>query len=223
MDTPQELIPVVALDPSGPNPHARKCLDSGVAMLFSNWSLLMFRCGYYIASLIGGAAISGSVFALNLTSPDLAANGRFADEQAFNGWGCTGKNISPALAWTGAPSGTKSFAVSVYDPEAPTGSGFWHWWVANIPSNVFSLAKGAGDGKGLQLPSGSIQLRNDFSLVGYSGPCPIQGTTHHYSVTLFALDVEKLDINGDSSPALVGFNVHAHALEKAVLIGTWGR
>jgi Raf kinase inhibitor-like YbhB/YbcL family protein len=183
----------------------------------------MFRFGYFITVVIGGAAISGAADALNLTSPDLQANGRFADEQAFDGWGCAGKNISPALSWTEAPAGTKSFAISVYDPEAPTGSGFWHWWVANIPANVSSLAKGAGDGKGLQLPNGSIQLRNDFSLVGYSGPCPIKGTTHHYLVTLFALDVEKLDINSDSSPAFVGFNVHAHTLEKVVLTGVWGR
>jgi Raf kinase inhibitor-like YbhB/YbcL family protein len=183
----------------------------------------MSRFGYFIAVAIGGSAISGSAHALDLTSPDLNSEGRFADEQAFNSWGCAGKNVSPALAWSGAPSGAKSFAISVYDPEAPTGSGFWHWWVADIPADVSSLAKGAGDDKGSGLPAGAIQVRNDFGLMGYSGPCPIKGTTRHYLITLFALDEEKLHIDDNSSPAVVGFNAHAHTLAKAVLTGTWGR
>jgi phosphatidylethanolamine-binding protein (PEBP) family uncharacterized protein len=123
---------------------------------------------------VGGLIISGAAEALTLPSPDLESNGRFADEQVFNGWRCAGKNLSPALNWAGAPQGTKSFAVSMFDPEAPTGSGFWHWWVANIPEKVDSLTKGAGDVNGSGLPREATQVRNDFSVIGYSGPCPIR-------------------------------------------------
>jgi Raf kinase inhibitor-like YbhB/YbcL family protein len=172
---------------------------------------------------VGGLIISGAAKALTLSSPDFDSDGRFANEQVFNGWGCVGGNLSPALNWAGAPPGTKSFAISMYDPEAPTGSGFWHWWVANIPAEAASLPKGAGDVKGSGLPSGATQVRNDFSVIGYSGPCPIKGTTHHYLVTLFALDAKRLDIDDKSSPAVVGFYVHAHTLEKVTLTGLWGR
>src|SRR5208282_885718 len=120
------------------------------------------------------------------------AGGKIADEQVFNSFGCSGQNVSPSLAWSGAPKGTKSFAVSMYDPDAPTGSGFWHWWVANIPASAASLPKGAGDAAGAALPAGSLQVRNDFSAIGYGGPCPPKGKPHHYRVTIYALDVDKL-------------------------------
>jgi Raf kinase inhibitor-like YbhB/YbcL family protein len=158
-----------------------------------------------------------------LTSPDIKQGGRIADEQVFDGWDCTGKNLSPALSWSGAPKGTKSFAVSVYDPDAPTGSGFWHWSVANIPGDATGLPKGAGDAKGSNLPAGALQVRNDFSATGYGGPCPPKGKPHHYVVTVSALDVEKLDVDQNASPAVVGFYVHAHTLAKATLTGLWGR
>ena len=159
--------------------------------------------------------------AMTLTSPDIKPGGKIAAEQVFNGWDCTGKNVSPALAWSGAPKGTKSFAVSIFDPDAPTGSGFWHWWVADLPASTTSLPKDAGSGKGL--PLGAVQVRNDFSLSGYGGPCPPKGSTHHYQITVYALDVDKLDIDANASLAVVGFNVHGHTLAKATLTGVYGR
>src|ERR1700745_793424 len=109
-----------------------------------------------VAGLAGASAASG----MTLTSPDVRPGGKIADEQVFNGWDCKGKNVSPALSWSGAPKGTKSFAVSMYDPDAPTGSGFCHWWVADLPSDTTGLPKGAGNGTGL--PAGALQVGNDF-------------------------------------------------------------
>jgi Raf kinase inhibitor-like YbhB/YbcL family protein len=147
-----------------------------------------------------------------------------ADEQVFNSFGCTGKNISPALNWAGAPKGTKSFALSVYDPDAPTGSGFWHWVVFNIPADVTSLPKGAGDPKSDAAPKGAVQSRTDFGVPGYGGPCPPKGDkAHHYRFTIFAVDTEKLDADENASAAFVGFNLHFHTLAKATLTGLWGR
>ena len=163
-----------------------------------------------------------AVQALLTASAANAPGGKIADEQVFNGWDCTGKNVSPALAWSGAPKGTKSFAVSVYDPDAPTGSGFWHWWVANLPADATGLPKGV-DAAGTGLPAGAVQVRNDFSATGYGGPCPPKGKPHHYQITVYALDVDKLDVDKDASPAGVGSNVRAHTLAKATLTGLYGR
>ena len=109
---------------------------------------------------VAGLVSASAANAMTLTSPDIKPGGKIADEQVFNGWDCTGKNVSPALAWSGAPKGTKSFAVSVYDPDAPTGSGFWHWWVANMPADATGLPKGAGSGTGL--PDGAVQAQQRF-------------------------------------------------------------
>ncbi len=176
-----------------------------------------FVAGFVVCSLAGVGAAS----ALTLTSPDIKPGGKIVDEQVFNGWDCTGKNVSPALAWSGAPKGTKSFAVSMYDPDAPTGSGFWHWWVANIPASVTSLPKGAGSGTGL--PEGAVQPHNDFSLAGYGGPCPPKGKPHHYVITVYALKADKLDVDANASAAVFGFNANANVLAKATLTGLYGR
>lgn len=179
----------------------------------------------FVASLVAAQfAIGGAANALTLKSPDIKSGARIADEQVFSGFGCTGKNVSPALNWSGAPKGTKSFALSVYDPDAPTGSGFWHWVVFNIPADVTSLPKGAGDPKSNTAPKGAVQSRTDFGTPGYGGPCPPKGDKpHHYRFTIFALDTDKLDTDENSSPAFVGFNVHFHTLAKATLTGRWGR
>jgi Raf kinase inhibitor-like YbhB/YbcL family protein len=173
------------------------------------------------ATLAGALAAAGVANAMTVTSPDIRAGAKIANEQVFNGWDCTGGNVSPALSWTGAPKDTKSFAVSMYDPDAPTGSGFWHWWVANIPASVTSLPKGAGGGTAL--PAGAVQPKNDFSLAGYGGPCPPKGKPHHYVITVYALKADKLDVDANASAAVFGFYVNANALAKATLIGLYGR
>ena len=163
---------------------------------------------------------------LALTSPDIAEGATIANEQVFKGFGCTGNNVSPALSWTGAPAGTKSFAVTMYDPDAPTGSGWWHWVVFNVPASVASLPKGAGDPKKNLLPKGAVQSRTDFGSDGYGGPCPPTGDKpHRYQITVFAVDVAKLPDAKDhsASAALVGFDLHFHTLAKATLTGLYGR
>src|SRR5271156_3021859 len=144
------------------------------------------------AAFLGGGAAAAQT--MTLTSPDIAPGARIADEQVFSAFGCSGKNVSPALSWSGAPKGTKSFALSVYDPDAPTGSGFWHWVVFNIPADVTSLPKGAGDPKSDAAPKGAVQSRTDYGVPGYGGPCPPKGDKpHRYQFTVFAVDVDKLD------------------------------
>ncbi|WP_158817866.1 YbhB/YbcL family Raf kinase inhibitor-like protein [Methylocapsa sp. S129] len=167
--------------------------------------------------------VPGAASAFTLTSPDINPNATIAEEQIFNGFGCAGKNVSPTLRWSGAPEGTRSFAISVYDPDAPTGSGFWHWVVVNIPADASALVKGAGDAKGSGLPAGALQTGTDFGAPGYGGPCPPKGDKpHHYHFTIFAVDVEKLDVDENASAAFVGFNLHFHTLAKATLTGLYG-
>jgi len=135
------------------------------------------------------------------------------------GFGCSGGNRSPQLSWSGAPEGTRSFAVTCYDPDAPTGSGFWHWVVANIPANVTQLPAGAGNAA-TSMPSGSVTVRNDVGTNEYVGPCPPQGDhPHRYFFTVFAVGTERLQINADTSPAVVGFQLHFNTLAKAELVG----
>lgn len=175
------------------------------------------------AIVLAGAASAGAA-QMSLTSPDIKPGARIADEQVANGFGCTGSNISPALSWSGAPKGTKSFALSIYDPDAPTGSGFWHWVMFDIPADTTSLAKNAGDPKAGLAPAGAVQGHNDSGSQGYFGPCPPKGDKpHHYHIQLFAVDVDKLDADENASPAVVGFNLHFHTLAKATLTGLWSR
>ena len=157
-----------------------------------------------------------------LTSPDFADGGTVPDAQIFNGMGFKGGNVSPALAWSGAPAGTRSFALMVHDPDAPTGSGWWHWVVYNIPSGTSSLSSGAGDPRKNLLPGGAIQGRTDFGTVGYGGPAPPPGPKHNYHFRLHALKVDKLEVPADASAAMIGFNVWAQGLGVAQLTGVYG-
>jgi hypothetical protein len=188
----------------------------------------MMKLAVWIAAL--GACLIGVTGAraqsMTLTSPDIKEGATIANEQVFKGFGCTGSNISPALSWSDAPKGTKSFALTVYDPDAPTGSGWWHWVVFNIPADVTGLPKGAGDPKKGAMPKGAIQSRTDFGADGYGGPCPPPGDKpHHYQITIFAVDLDKLPDAKDhsASAALVGFDLHFHTLGKTTLTGLYGR
>jgi len=139
------------------------------------------------------------------------------------GFGCAGGNKSPHLKWSGAPGGAKSFAITCYDPDAPTGSGFWHWLVVNIPPNVIELVAGAGSAGG-KLPSGALQTRTDFGKPGYGGPCPPEGDhPHRYLFSVFAVAKDKIDVSADTSAAVVGFNLHFATLAKAEIMGLFKR
>lgn len=158
-----------------------------------------------------------------LTSSDFRAGGRIAEAQAFDGFGCKGGNVSPALSWSHAPAGTASFALLVHDPDAPTGSGWWHWVLYNIPATVSSLPAGAGNPHKTLLPAGAEQGRTDYGAAGYGGPCPPPGAPHHYYFRLYALKVQKLDLPADATAAFVAFNVRAQSLGSAELMGLYGR
>jgi Raf kinase inhibitor-like YbhB/YbcL family protein len=162
----------------------------------------------------GSQSAMAGEFTLN--SPQMQAGSRMAMEQVFDGFGCTGKNISPELHWSGVPQGTKSLALTVYDPDAPTGSGWWHWVMFNIDPRTKSLPANAGDVEATLAPAGSVQSRTDFGSVGYGGPCPPAGDKpHHYIFTLFALDVAQLQLDETATAAMVGFNLNQHAIGKA--------
>jgi Raf kinase inhibitor-like YbhB/YbcL family protein len=177
-----------------------------------------------VVAAFAALSSAGAQSSLKLTSPDVHEGKTIAAAQVFGGMGCTGNNMSPALSWSGAPAGTKSFALTVYDPDAPTGSGWWHWVVYNIPANVMSLAAGAGDPKKNLLPAGATQGNTDFGAPGYGGPCPPpKDKPHHYHFTLFALDTDKLDVPAGATAAYVGFNLHAHTLAKTDLTALYGR
>jgi hypothetical protein len=157
-----------------------------------------------------------------VTAPDFVSKGRITLTHVYNGMGCAGQNTSPALQWSNAPAGTRSFAVTMYDPDAPTGSGWWHWVMYNIPASTTSLANGAGNGR--NAPSGSAQGMTDFGTKGYGGPCPPVGDRpHHYHITVFALKVDKLDVPGNATSAYIGFNLNANKLATARLTGLYAR
>lgn len=178
-----------------------------------------------LAALIAGTlGLSPANAKMTLSSPDIKPGGTIKLEQVLNTFGCTGQDISPALSWSGAPAGTKSLALTVYDPDAPTGSGWWHWVVFDLPAGTTSLPKNAGDLKANLAPKGSVQSRTDFGTPGWGGPCPPKGDKpHHYIFTIYALDIDHLPATADSSAAFVGFNIHFHTLGKATLTGHYGR
>ena len=159
-----------------------------------------------------------------LSSPTIKSGATLTREQVFNGFGCTGKNQSPALNWTPGPKGTKSYAITVYDPDAPTGSGWWHWLVYNIPANVTELAYGAGDANGRLLPPKVRQGRSDYGTHAFGGACPPKGDKpHHYIFTVYSLKIGKIDVPADASAALIGFMINANTLDKASFTARYSR
>lgn len=164
-------------------------------------------------------SLSAYTNALTLESKEIKTGSLLSTKQVFNSFGCEGANISPSLNWSSAPEGTKSFAITAYDPDAPTGSGWWHWTMVNIPADVNSLPSDAGNQNGLNLPTGAVQGRNDYGYAGFGGACPPKGDKpHHYHFKVWALKVDKLPIDKDSSGALVGYMLNANSLATSEIV-----
>ncbi len=162
-----------------------------------------------------------AVPSFELRSDDVADGEMMSDNQVYNGFGMSGENISPSLSWSGFPAETRSFAVTCYDPDAPTGSGFWHWVLLGLPSSVTSLPSGAGSGAGL--PAGAFHVRNDYGSKDWGGAAPPAGDPpHRYVFAVHALDVDSLGIDDSVTPAVAGFNLRFHTIARALLIPVYG-
>jgi Raf kinase inhibitor-like YbhB/YbcL family protein len=179
---------------------------------------------FAIIALIAVTALAQGM-RFTLKSADIASRSTIALEQVFNGLGCTGKNISPSLEWSGVPAAAKSLALIVHDPDAATGvGGFTHWIVYNIPVKANKLERGAGSSDGKLLPSGAVQHATSFGTSGWGGPCPPAGDKpHRYVFTLYAVGVEKLELPANASQAFVGFNINGNAVGKASFMAFYGR
>ncbi|ANW94873.1 kinase inhibitor [Wenyingzhuangia fucanilytica] len=157
-----------------------------------------------------------------LTSKTIGGQATITEE--FDGFGCTGKNESPQLSWSNAPEGTKSFAVTMYDPDAPTGSGWWHWVIFDIPANVNELVSNAGDIDLKLAPKGAVQSVTDYGKPGYGGPCPPEGHgLHQYIITVHALKTNTLGLKANTNPATVGFYLWNNTLAKASIVTYYKR
>jgi Raf kinase inhibitor-like YbhB/YbcL family protein len=157
-----------------------------------------------------------------LASTEVKSGSPMGIPQVFTA--CKGQNISPALSWSGEPTGTQSFAVTMYDPDARAGDGWWHWAMFNIPATVHSLAAGAGSEGSKDLPVGAGQGRNDFGFSQYSGPCPPVGDhAHHYEITVYAVKVAQLPLDNTSSGAAVSGQLRSNTLATAKIVGRYER
>jgi Raf kinase inhibitor-like YbhB/YbcL family protein len=177
---------------------------------------------FFFGSFLALCMQSG--LALELQSSDISNQVRMKKQQEYTGYGCDGGNKSPALHWKDVPSGTKSFALTVHDPDAPRKGGWWHWVVFNIPRDTRTLEENAGDPASGLMPEQAIQSKTDFGKSGYGGPCPPEGHgTHHYPFTLYALDVEKLSLDKNASPTQVFELIKEHALADSRITGLYSR
>jgi Raf kinase inhibitor-like YbhB/YbcL family protein len=173
-----------------------------------------------LATLIG----AGGVWAFDLSSPDVPTNGTVPTKQIYNRYGCKGENMSPRLVWHDPPSGTRSFAVTMFDPDAPGKLGWWHWIIVNIPASVTELPVNAGNPAAHLAPAGSIQSTNSFGEAGYGGPCPPTGARpHRYVFTVYALGAETLPFDRTARGLKVGSYLEKNALGSASFVATFGR
>jgi Raf kinase inhibitor-like YbhB/YbcL family protein len=190
----------------------RVAITSGIAAL----TLVVSGVGALAASQEFGydkvrSGLPAGLPQLSVTSTDLVAHRPIPQEL----WGCTAPGISPQLSWSGAPASTQSYAVLMFDPDAPTGSGFWHWVTWDIPATTTSLPTGA------VLPPGSVSGENDSGTLGYTGPCPPAGDkVHDYEITVVALSVPTLGLDPTTHPAVVGFSIGQNALAAETLVAT---
>ena len=160
-----------------------------------------------------------AVAAFQLRSDDVEDGGALKRDQLSGIFGAGGTDTSPHLAWSGFADQTRSFAVTCYDPEAPTASGFWHWAILGIPRAVTELPRGAGDEEGTLLPAGAVALRNDSGMRRFIGAAPPPGHgVHRYYFVVHAIDVETLDLDDQATPALLGFNLFFHTIGRARIV-----
>lgn len=177
----------------------------------------MLRTSFISSMIIAGSLATPALAdTFQLSSPNIAEGQQLTDEHVFTGFGCEGGNIAPSLSWTGAPEGTESFAITVYDPDAPTGSGWWHWFAFNIPADVTELASGAAIGETV------VELNNDYGATGFGGACPPPGEVHRYEFTVHALGT-TLEIDKNVSNALAGFMVNANSLASSKITAVYNR
>lgn len=185
---------------------------------------MAYRMTVILAALAGLAVNSAHAANFILTSTDIGADKPLAQEFVFSGFGCSGGNQSPALAWSGAPAGTRSYAVALFDPDAMQGRGFWHWLMVNIPAGTTALARDAGKNDGSKLPAGALQIKNGFRALGYSGSCPPPADEPHgYVMTVYALKVALLDVPSDATSPAVLTLIEAQTLAKASITYHFGR
>jgi hypothetical protein len=157
-----------------------------------------------------------------VTSDDVSDGEMLSDKQVFNSFGMSGDNVSPQLSWSGFPDQAKGFALTCYDPDAPTGSGFWHWLVIDLAASVTGLPAGAGAGDD-SLPGGAFHVRNDYGTRDFGGAAPPQGDEpHRYIFAVHALDVDTLGVDSSVTPAVAGFNLRFHTIARGLLIPVYG-
>jgi Raf kinase inhibitor-like YbhB/YbcL family protein len=182
----------------------------------------MKKVTFIVLSLLLTAGMLSAQKTFTLSSKDLG--GQTTKTEEFNGFGCTGKNQSPQLSWANAPEGTKSFAITMYDPDAPTGSGFWHWVVFDIPANSNELVTNAGNITLSLAPKGAIQSVTNYGANGYGGPCPPEGHgLHQYIFTVYALKTDKLGLDANANPAIVGYYLWMNTIGKASIVSYYQR
>lgn len=174
-----------------------------------------------VLAVVPYLALAGN---FTLSSSDIPTGGKIAEKHVLNSFGCGGGNLSPALTWKDLPAGTQSLALTVYDPDAPTGSGWWHWVVYDIAPSANGLPAGIGNTDATKLAPSGIQGRTDFGKPGWGGPCPPKGDKpHRYTFTLYALKTPRLEVPADASAALVGYMIHMNQIGKASFMATYGR
>lgn len=178
---------------------------------------MKFLSIFLVASVF---AFSAHAEDFKLTSTDISEGEKLSSKHVFKGFSCEGENVSPNLSWSGAPKETKSFVITAYDPDAPTGSGWWHWGVANIPATVSNVKTGE---KTADLGSTVFEIRNDYGSHDFGGACPPPGEVHRYVFTVYALKIDKLPADKTASAALIGYLTKANALASAKITAVYWR
>jgi Raf kinase inhibitor-like YbhB/YbcL family protein len=173
------------------------------------------------AAVLASLTFSASAADFQLQSQSVSEGAQLSSEFVFQGFGCEGGNLSPQLSWVNVPEGTKSFAITAYDPDAPTGSGWWHWNVINIPSNITSLEIGVSGTD--DMPKGAVEMTNDYGAKGFGGACPPPGEVHRYIFTVHALSIENIELPEAASNALTGFMIGANTIKSSKITAVYNR